>query len=234
MVAMALDLPEHFFADVTTGALATAQTLDRPTELAFQEKQERWREVLVRIATYVLTVDKGASGGKLFERALKISGNLVIMEARRVISSDGSRLVYEAKPKPKPSEIRVSVSFPAIREGDLPNMIKAWVEAGTLDNKVGQIVGIDEKTMVRGLFQLLGVENADDLVEEMYPDSEYDPDRTKELLPEPLATKAKPLPGGETAPEPGTPVATVKPLEAAHRLVAALNALRDTRSASHL
>lgn len=221
MVAMALDLPEHFFADVTTGALATAQTLDRPTELAFQEKQERWREVLVRIAKYALDVDKGAPSGKLRER--EAVGKLTVTEARRVPSPNHGRAwMYEAKQTPKKNEVLVTVSFPAIREGDLPAMIKAWVEAGTLDNKVGQIVGIDEKVMVRGLLQLLGVENADDLVEEMYPDGEYDPDRTKVDLPDPLPTRGQPQPGGEPQAPPGTPVRTMKPGEAARRLVEAL------------
>lgn len=207
MVAMALDLPEHFFADVTTGALATAQTLDRPTELAFQEKQERWREVLVRIATYVLMVNKGAPSGKLRERETKCK--LTITESRRTLSRDGRRMVYEASPKPKADTVEVRVSFPAIREGDLPALITATIESMTLGNKVGQIVGIDEREGIRRLFELLGIETGDEIIQEMYPDKEYNPDRTEVPIAEPLPQKGEPLPGG-LQPEPGTPVRTPK------------------------
>lgn len=229
MVAMALDLPEHFFADVTTGALATAQTLDRPTELAFQEKQERWREVLVRIATYVLNVSKGAASGQLREREAK--GKLHIAEGRRVLSPSRNRLVYEAKQTPKPGEITVTVTFPEIREGDIPAMVKATIEAMTLDNKVGQIVGIDEKTGVRLLCKWLDIDDGDEMVEDMYPDGEYNPDRTKVPLPDPLPTRGEPQPGGQPQAAPGTPVRTMKPGEAARRL---LEALRDMERAGRV
>jgi transketolase len=47
---MVCGVPETFLADVSTGNLATATTLDRPTELVFMEKQEAWREDLTIIA----------------------------------------------------------------------------------------------------------------------------------------------------------------------------------------
>jgi hypothetical protein len=47
---MVVGVPETFLADVSTGNLATATTLDRPTELVFMEKQEAWREDLTIIA----------------------------------------------------------------------------------------------------------------------------------------------------------------------------------------
>src|SRR6185369_3187941 len=67
MVACVLGIPPTFLADLETANLATATTLDRPTELNFLEKQEAWREDLMTIAMYVLRVSGGATSGKLRE-----------------------------------------------------------------------------------------------------------------------------------------------------------------------
>ena len=53
MVYMVFGLGEHFFADISTGNLATATSLDRPTELKFKHDQEIWKEVITRIARFV-------------------------------------------------------------------------------------------------------------------------------------------------------------------------------------
>lgn len=190
MCAMVVGVPETFLADVSTGNLATATTLDRPTELVFMERQEAWREDLMVIAKYVLKVSSGASGGKLREAYGGVKVRIV--EAKRI--QRNGRWVYE-EAKPKHGTIEIKVNFPAIREGDIPALVTATAEAMTLGNKGGQVVGIDEKAGVRKLYDLLGMENGDELTEEQYPDGEYDPDRTKEPLPAPIG-RALPDPGG--------------------------------------
>jgi hypothetical protein len=47
-------LPETFFGDASVGSLATAQSLDRPTELKFGDRQKLWASVITRILRYVL------------------------------------------------------------------------------------------------------------------------------------------------------------------------------------
>jgi hypothetical protein len=190
MCAMVKGVPETFLGDVSTGNLATATSLDRPTETMFLELQEAWVEDLTVIAKYVLRVSSKAPSGKLREAK---GADLIIREAARKRDSQG-RLVYE-KADPKPGVIEVQVNFPAIREGDVPALVKAVVEAMTLENKGGQIVGIDEKVGVRKLYDLLGIEGGDEIAEEQYPEGEYDPDRTKEPLPAPIG-KAQLDPGG--------------------------------------
>lgn len=66
-VAMVFGLPESFFSDMNTSNLATATSLDRPTELNFMEKQEIWREDLITLALYQLRVSARAPSGKLRE-----------------------------------------------------------------------------------------------------------------------------------------------------------------------
>ena len=223
MCCMVVGVPETFLGDVSTGNLATATTLDRPTELVFNEKQEIWREDLVTISKYVLSVSSKAAGGKLKEALDKRnSPKVVFMEAKRVVGSDGRMRYVEAPANGK--NIEVMVTFPAIREGDVPQLVHAIAEAMTLDNKGGQVVGIDEKTGVGLLLKQLGVENSEDVLEEMYPESEYDPDRTQDPLPAPIM-KARPNPGGvPQLPDGSTvpPPATTKTAEALRGLLEAL------------
>jgi len=196
MVCMVLDIPETFLADMNTSNLATAQTLDRPTELAFLAKQEAWRETLLVIAKYVLAVSKGAPSGQFAEslRANKINPARVrIVEMQRRVTKNG-RYVYEAVAK-QSGVVRLKVNFPAIREGDMPQIVNAIVAAMTLNNKAGQVIGIDEKAGVELLYEQLPIENYADLLEEQYPEKEYDPDRTTEPVAAPIQ-KPMPNPGG--------------------------------------
>ncbi len=196
-VCICFGIPETWMADASVGTVATAQSLDRPTELGFIEKQEAWREDLTRIAKFVLAASNKAVNGKLREAFKSVDAKVVsIVECARMTKENGER-VYEAVKKT--NTVQVKVNFPAIREGDMPANIKAIVEAMTLDNKGGQIVGIDEKLGVGLLMKELGVENSEDIADKQYPISgpdKYDPNRTVEPLPAPIG-KAEPDPGGE-------------------------------------
>ncbi len=169
MVAAAFGLPETFFGDASTGSLATAQSLDRPTELKFLEAQERWREVLQRVGQYVLDQSKTAPKGRL-------------REAR--------------KNNPAPEPITIDVKFPSILEHDITARVGAIVEALTLNGF--QATGIDEKTGIGLLLEELGVEDVQSVLEAMYPDEPsgksqgYEPDRTLEPEPEPVAPVTTP------------------------------------------
>lgn len=54
MLCAATGLPETFFGDVSVGTLATAKSLDRPTELKFKDRQTLWADVLEAIYRYML------------------------------------------------------------------------------------------------------------------------------------------------------------------------------------
>jgi hypothetical protein len=201
MCCMVVGVPETFLGDVSTGNLATATTLDRPTELAFAEKQEAWREDLITIAQYVLTVSKNAPGGQFKEsldhRKIAIK-DVRIVEAPRTLVNGMMRYVNAAKRKKTkpPNDMQLTVTFPAIREGDLPELVAAMATAMTLNNKGGQIVGIDEKAGILMMLRLLDYPDPEELVESMYPEKEYDPDRTKE-------PEATPIPPIQAVPNPG-------------------------------
>lgn len=65
MAASALGLPDTFFGDVDQGTLATAKSLDRPTELRFSERREMWLDVFDELCQYVIDADLAASSGLL-------------------------------------------------------------------------------------------------------------------------------------------------------------------------
>jgi hypothetical protein len=234
---MVKGVPETFLADVSTGNLATATSLDRPTETVMLELQEEWVEDLTVIATYVLEVSKGAANGKLRE-ALKARAvapaDVQIRECERELLPTG-RWRYAEAAKPDPKAINVRVEFPAIREGDTAAQVLSTVAAMTLQNKGGQVTGIDEKEGVKMLFHLLDREDGDEITEKMYPDSEYEIDRTKEIIPPPIP-RAQPV--GGIQPQPAvaqTQGIKAKPTEAlaaaAHRLTRALK-LMETEDAA--
>ncbi len=207
MCCMVAGVPETFLADVSTGNLATATSLDRPTETIFLEKQEAWREDLITIISYMLEVSAGAASGALRETA-GAGRKLRIQECSRKRGPLGE-VVYEAFKEEKDT-IEIQVNFPAIREGDIPALVDATVKSLTLDNKGGQIIGIDAKAGMNRLYDLNGIENGQELTESQFPEKTYDPDRTKEPLPPPIPKGQLP-PGGAPQIDPQTGLPTNPP-----------------------
>jgi hypothetical protein len=154
LIYMVFGLPETFFADASVGTVATATSLDRPTELKFMEEQAYWNELIQKIIRRVLAQSETAPKGKL-------------REARTS--------------KPKAQQSTISVVFPSILEHDILSQIQAIVAAATLGGF--ECTGIDERIAVGLLLQELGVEDWQTVIEVMYPEDEYEPlmDRTKLL-----------------------------------------------------
>lgn len=206
MAYMGFGLPETFFADVSVGTLATATSLDRPTELKFLERQESWREVLQRIGQYVLERSQRAPAGTLRE-------------------------VRKSDPKPKP--VQIDITFPAILEGDMQAHIGAIVTAMTLNG--GTVSGIDEKTGITLLLTELGVEDVQAVVDAMYPVDTYDMERPPPVEIDPLTglppNAPAPVPPGEKPkPKPGKPTEAAV-IRAVTELRRALQKLQERQAA---
>lgn len=54
MFCASVGMPETFFGDLNTGNLATASSLDRPTELKFVDRQNLWKDILTDIVGFLL------------------------------------------------------------------------------------------------------------------------------------------------------------------------------------
>lgn len=245
MCCMVKGVPETFLADVSTGNLATAATLDRPTETVMLNLQEEWVEDLVVIYTFVLQASMRGGKSKLREAITARGaepGDIVIRECSRIRLPDGRWRYAEAAKDGK--SIDVQVNFPAIREGDVPAMVGAITDAMTLGGKSGSVVGIDEKEGVAMLYRALGNEKADELTEAAYPSKSskdapaYDPVRTAEP-PEPPAPAPAPPQPQPAAPGPSADPTLTPTVEALRKLnerlargLAAVEAYRDGTHAS--
>ena len=197
MVYMVFGLGEHFFADISTGNLATATSLDRPTELKFKHDQEIWKEVLKRMGRFAVMKGAKAPNGTLRE-ALK-----------------------GAAPEPV-----IECNFPPIIEGDIPALSAAIVGA-TWNARTSDLIGMDEKAAVLLLMRMHGVPNPDDLIELMYPEDEYDPNRASQQ--QEKQEQAAALAAAKPAPVAGAPAKAKGVKEAFDRLAGVIEKAKGAK-----
>lgn len=154
MVAAALGLPESFFGDVT-GTYATAKSLDRPTELAFVNRQMLWSDVLHQILDFVTY-----HAVKAVEGPLRSFGTEVVNEyGESVISFNGK------------FDTHIDIDFPSVIEHDMKEQISAIVSGATLDGKMPSVI-TDMRILARMVLTVLGENDIDELLDAMYPEDE--------------------------------------------------------------
>ena len=136
---------ETFFGDVSVGTLATATSLDRPTELAMMELQQFWKETLETIATFVLSVAVAAPANPLSRRAKFGSRN-----GRAFLTVGGE-------------EVRVNVDFPPLLHHDVEKQVSAIISASSRIPL--------PKLVARHLLTALGEDDLDDALD-LLPDDE--------------------------------------------------------------
>lgn len=146
MVCAGVGTPEHMFGDPSTSNLATAKTLDRPTELKFKNRQNLWATTLKTLCEFAMSRSIMAPKGRLSEA------------------------------KADPTAKTVVVTFPPILEHDIAEWVGAVVDAATLRGQsiAGTIDPRTLAKML--LNEIPGVENVDAIVDEMYPPAGYDPE----------------------------------------------------------
>ena len=200
----ATGMPETFFGDASTGSLATAVSLDRPTELKFREIQQRWVETLTTILTYVLKVSVKSPGGKLREARAN-------------------------NPAPQPTVL--VVKFPAVLEHDLLQMLDAWSRIAACGGRTGIAAGIcDRRTILDGMLAEIGYENRSQLLDDIYGKN-YNPaadvtDQRSQVPPQLLKTPTgKALTDLSIPPPLPPPPALAAPPTAAAKPAAAVEAL---------
>ncbi len=127
-----------------TGARATAETLDQPTELTFGLRREVHTELFRDIANYVIDRAVIAPRGPL----------------RGAVSTDGDRLVVVL---PEGDDRTVQVDWPEFDSTPLKMLVDAIVAA----DGTGKLPPV---TTVRLLLTVLGVEDVDDLIDQVTDD----------------------------------------------------------------
>lgn len=186
MLCAGFGLPESTFGDASIGSLATAEALERQSELMFLQRQEVWREVVQTFGHYALSRSIRAPKGKLREALAKRQGvdvsefrpdSWLIENASR--KRKGIALVEAIKtPTDAAQTITIDVKFPDIMTHDIEKRVEAIMKATTLDGK--QPIGIDVRVATGLFLSELGVEDVEGVLEAMYPMDTYEMDRTIE------------------------------------------------------
>ena len=155
MVASAMHLPDSILSnDPQQGALATAKTLDRPTELAISDRQELWADVIRDLCGFVLVQAGKAPGSKLTGATITTG-----LDGSERVDLGGDR------------DATIDVSFPEILESDIAERINAIISAATLDGKTPAGT-MTKETMIRLLLVALGVDDIDELIQSALDDDE--------------------------------------------------------------
>lgn len=183
MAAAALGVPDHFF-DADVGNFATSKTLDRPTELRFNERRNLWLEVFDAIVAYVIDANTASTRGLLRGRAL----------------TDEQR--------------HVDLAFPDLLERSATERVEAVVTAATLSGHptVGTIADDTTSRLLLGALQVDDIDaELQKLEEERAAKAEEEAAAAKAALELAQAQRAaQPVP--PTTPEnPANPNAPVPP-----------------------
>lgn len=156
--AAALDIPDTILgADPDMGNLATAKTLDRPTELAMRSRQTIWTGVFRDLCDYVVEWAVRTPNGPL-------RGTIEQVGTRAVVTLEDVTIDGETAPMDR----TIEVNWPPI-VNDMKEKIEAIVKASTLGNSKGTPSGhIPNEVIARLLLTNLGVENVDDILEALF------------------------------------------------------------------
>lgn len=197
MVAAGLGLPETFFGDTSVGSLATAKSLDRPTELKIKSRQSLWSDILTDITDYVVlqAVIAGTLPGRIEE------------------DDDGTPTVILADDPEtnEPMSASVSVEFPTILEHSVTETVTSVIDAATMRG-MASAGTMDKKTISRMLLTALGVDD----VEAALAAIEQEEEEQEEEPTPPIPTQEQP---------PVVPQAEAALLEAVKELRKTLEAL---------
>ncbi len=150
MVAAAVGLPETFFGDSSAGSLATARSLDRPTELMMLSIQKSWIAVLTDLLSYVLYWSVKAPRGPL-------AGFADI----DLDDEDEEVLTWRDDPETgEPYNPTVNIDFPPVVEIDPLANVQAIATSAPFVP--------DERLVARLILNALSVPNADEVLDAMF------------------------------------------------------------------
>lgn len=144
MVAAAQDLPETFYGDVSVGTLATATSLDRPTELKMRSRQTLWTDIHQSIFAYVL------------RWAVKATRGALVGKGRLVRTFEDGEIIEtvdwgETNPA-------IELRFPPILAPNRTGDVQAVNTAAPF---------MDKKTVLKLMLNALGLDDVDAMLDEI-------------------------------------------------------------------
>jgi hypothetical protein len=176
MVAAGQGLPETFYGDTSVGSLATAKSLDRPTELMMVDRQTLFATILRDIFAYVI---------EQAVRAKRLSGQVIDED-------DGTpRIVLADDPNTgKPRKTDVQIAFPPILEHDVQASVGAIIDAVTLRGQAPAGTVPDIQVVTRMLLTALDVDDVEGMIETLFPKDGPDGEGLPEAAEAPAAERA--------------------------------------------
>jgi len=152
MACAAMGTPSNFYGDAASGNLASAKTLDRPTELMFRSRQNLWAEVFTDCCT------------------IAIEAAALAPRSKRVASAgyDEDTGMMKIKADRKLVEIDIDMNFPPVLQQDVQSVVQSLVTGITLNGQPIQLLN-DGPTILRILLKALGIDEVDEVVEIFYP-----------------------------------------------------------------
>ncbi len=201
MTVMDFGFPETFFGDASVGSLATAKSLDRPTELQIMDRQALWRDIHLDILNFALLWAVKAPQGPLrsLGRYMPEPDGAQLHERvewgnKTVTHPDGATEVV-------PYDPTVNVEFPSIIEHDIKETISAVIDAQTLAGRSAG-PGVPLETAVRRLLSELGINDIDAVMEIWQQEKEEREARAEEMAAQLANAPAPPGNGGEGEEDP--------------------------------
>lgn len=147
MAISTFGFPETFYGDASVGSLATAKSLDRPTELKITDRQTLWADIHRNILQFVLLWAAKAPAGPLrsmgrYQRERDMNEFIELIDW----GNNDATLVIE---------------FPPIIEEDVPKLVAALIDATTLK---GRGEGIPARKAVEKLITFFGFTDTDEIM----------------------------------------------------------------------
>jgi len=159
MAASSMGLPETFYGDANVGNLATATSMDRPTELKFLDRQKLWADILTDV--FAVVIDSAARAAN--NPSVRGSGTDDVTQLLRLKDKSGKDVSRE-----------VVIDFPPILQRDVQKQVQAIVTAATMNGQPIQVMN-DGPTLMRIILTALGIGNGEEIVEKFYPSDGSEP-----------------------------------------------------------
>ena len=154
MVCAGFGFGETFFGDVSVGTLATATSLERPTELAMMECQVFWKEVLGQMASFVL-LQAAKAPASAYSKAAKVGKSATNGRGREWVLYRDADGVYRP--------LSPDVDFPPLLHHEIDLQMNAVTAAA-------QLVPL-KKLIARHALSALGEDDPDEALA-LLPDDE--------------------------------------------------------------
>jgi hypothetical protein len=203
LVAAGVGIPETIlFGNADAGNLATARTLDRPTELMMKARQSVWTDALTDIVAYDLrrAADEGTIPRQEPDPDAEAPAIPGVADPAGLTDPDPvldpTAGVVQDAPVMRDVELTPDVTFVDILEDDIVARVGAIVTAATLEGRTEAGI-MPHDLLVRLLLEALGVEDIDEVLDDLHAEQEADA----------AADAVNPLMGGM----PGDPTGDIAP-----------------------